>query len=40
MRYTGLLPVVAQIEPSGLYAYQVRESGRVRFVPFAEIRFG
>jgi hypothetical protein len=40
MRYTGLLPVLAQIEPSGLYyPYEVRESGRVRFVPVAEIRF-
>jgi len=32
--------VSAQIEPSGLYySYQVRLEGRVRFVPFREIRF-
>jgi len=32
--------VLAQIEHSGLfYAYQVRREGRVRFVPFREIRF-
>jgi hypothetical protein len=31
---------LAQIEPSGLfYSYQVRREGRVRFVPFNEIRF-
>ncbi len=30
----------AQIEPSGLfYSYQVKREGRVRFVPFGEIRF-
>lgn len=34
-------PVEAQIEPSGLFfSYQVRDEGRVRFVPFNEIRFG
>lgn len=32
--------VHAQIEPSGLfYSYPVRRRGRVRFVPFGEIRF-
>ena len=32
--------VFAQIEPSGLfYSYQVKREGRVRFVPFGEIRF-
>jgi len=36
--HTGPLPVLAQIEPSGLYyAYEVHESGRVRFVPFGEL---
>jgi len=34
-------PVVAQIEPSGLfYSYQVRSTGRVRFVPFNQIGLG
>lgn len=34
------VPVQAQIEPSGLfYSYQARRGGRVRFVPFDEIRF-
>jgi hypothetical protein len=33
-------PVHAQIEPSGLfYSYPVKREGRVRFVPFGEIRF-
>jgi len=33
-------PVQAQLEPSGLfYSYDVRREGRVRFVPFGEIRF-
>ena len=40
MRYVDPAPVQAQIEPSGLfYSYQVRREGRVRFVPFGEIRF-
>lgn len=40
MRYVDPAPVLAQIEPSGLfYSYQVRREGRVRFVPFGEIRF-
>jgi hypothetical protein len=31
---------LAQIEPSGLiFSYQVRREGRVRFIPFGEIRF-
>jgi hypothetical protein len=31
---------LAQIEPTGLfYSYQVRGEGRVRYVPFSEIRF-
>jgi hypothetical protein len=34
------VPVQAQLEPSGLfYSYQARREGRVRFVPFNEIRF-
>jgi hypothetical protein len=37
-RYGGVEPVLAQIEPSGLfYSYRVRRGGRVRFVPFNEI---
>jgi hypothetical protein len=40
IRYVDPAPVQAQIEPSGLfYSYQVRREGRVRFVPFGEIRF-
>jgi hypothetical protein len=35
------MPVLAQVEPPGLFfSYQVRHEGRVRFVPFDEIRFG
>jgi hypothetical protein len=34
------VPVQAQIERAGLfYSYQARQGGRVRFVPFDEIRF-
>lgn len=37
----GTSHVLAQIEPAGLfYSYSVRGKGRVRFVPFNEIRFG
>lgn len=33
-------PVQAQLEPSGLfYSYRLRNEGRVRFVPFGQIRF-
>jgi hypothetical protein len=36
----GTSQVLAQIEPAGLfYSYSVRGKGRVRFVPFNEIRF-
>lgn len=36
----GTSQVLAQIEPAGLfYSYSVRGQGRVRFVPFNEIRF-
>jgi hypothetical protein len=36
----GTAQVLAQIEPAGLfYSYSVRGKGRVRFVPFNEIRF-
>jgi hypothetical protein len=36
----GTSQVLAQIEPAGLfYSYSVRGKGRVRFVPFNELRF-
>jgi len=36
----GTWQVLAQIEPAGLfYSYSVGRKGRVRFVPFNEIRF-
>jgi hypothetical protein len=40
-RFVDPAPVLAQIEPSGIfYSYSVRREGRVRFVPFNEIGFG